>query len=696
MIATRRLLRPTPTRDSVLVVVGLFAYALVTTWPVILDLDSSMFGAVPGDLSGAVAHAREVVEQRIFPFAPATIHDFNAPAGLAEPWVLNIATAPGTAMLYGLSFVVGALPGHTLFTLLGYVASGAAMFLLARSASKSTAGGVVAGFAFAFHPFAVNKGLGHLHFVHGWVLVVPVWRAWRMVERPTARNGLSFGLAVAFALWFTPYFILMGAVLAAACGVVALLACWRRQRTEVIKALAVALAPVLLLAGLLLALQTVAASEGAVGARTHVLEELVVFSARPHEYVVPDRNNVLVGERTEPFLVEHLHGSNFSESSIYVGLSVLVLAGIGVAGALGRAALTRPERSAVALGAAVAAAGFLFSLPPEVELAGLTVPMPSFFVFQVTSTWRVYSRFVMLVMLGISLAASFGVARIARGLAGHARTAAVAALLVVVLVDLSARPPGAVTTPSVPGPYVTLASEPPGNVAVYPMEPAEIPNASPIWYHHIHDHPVINGYAGGTIDESRKLELADLADDDTAPALRHFGVRYVVVHPGYTLGAPGSSFELVDTDGTLSLYRLRPGPPASGVDAGRGFGPVEGEANRQQRWMYESTGLLVAWADCGRCSGTLTFATSSAGVDRTLEMRVDGTVVHRQVVQTSPTHVTVPLEVRDGEAEVEVRISPGPATVEGDPRDLGVLISEPTFVVGSASQVAEERLSRLW
>lgn len=685
MTETRSLLRASTTRDVALMVLGLLAYALLTTWPVVLDLDSSMFGAVPGDLSGAVAHAREVVEQRIFPFAPATIHDFNAPQGLAEPWVLNIATAPGTALLYSLSYVAGALPGHTLFTIFGYVASGISMFSLARSVSKSTAGGVVAGFAFAFYPFAVNKGLGHLHFVHGWVLVVPVWRAWRMVASPTPRNGLWFGLSVALALWFTPYFILMGAVLAAACGVVVLVLGWRTQRTPTVTALAISVAPVVLLAGLLLTLQTVAAAEGAAGARTHVLDELVVFSARPHEYVVPDRNNVLVGNLTEPFLVERLHGSNFSENSIYVGLSVLALAAIGLAVALRHGGRTRQEGTGATLGAAVVVAGFLFSLPPEVDLAGLTVPMPSFFVFKVTSTWRVYSRFVMLVMLGLSVLASLGVARLLRTLTGRGRTAAVAALLALVLLDLSARPPGAVTTPPVPGPYRTLAAQPSGNVAVYPIEPAEIPNASPIWYHHIHDHPVINGYASGTLDESRKLELADLADDDTAPALRHFGVRYVVVHPGYALGPPGPDFELLDADGALSLYRVRPGGPASGVDAGSGFGPVEGQANQQQRWMYDAEGLLVAWSDCGRCSGTLAFATSSAGVERTIELRVDGTVVHSQTIGTAPTLVTVPLEVRGGEVSVEVEISPPPAIVGGDPRELGVLISEPTFVAPTDS-----------
>lgn len=269
------------------------AYALVVTWPVVLGLDSRLFGAVPGDLSGAIAHAREVVEQRIFPFAPATLSDFNAPHGQPEPWVLNIATLPGTALLYGMSYVFGATAGHTLFMLCGYVASGTAMFLLARRVTGSAAAALVAGFAFAFYPFAVNKGLGHLHFVHGWPLVIVAWRMLELAQRPAPRNGLYAGVAIAGAMWFTPYYVLIGAVAATALGVAVLVAAWaRRQLRAAVAPLAIAAAvPFALMAAL--GLLSVVASDSESGRpRSQPLDQLTTFSARLHEFLVPDRNNL--------------------------------------------------------------------------------------------------------------------------------------------------------------------------------------------------------------------------------------------------------------------------------------------------------------------------------------------------------------------------------------------------------------------
>ena len=46
--------------------------------------------------------------------------------------------------------------------------------------------------------------------MHGWVLVLMVWRMLELVERPTLRNAIIAGCATAFAMWWTPYFILIG------------------------------------------------------------------------------------------------------------------------------------------------------------------------------------------------------------------------------------------------------------------------------------------------------------------------------------------------------------------------------------------------------------------------------------------------------------------------------------------------------
>src|SRR5688500_14005909 len=98
-------LRASPRAQTVAAMLLYAAYALFVTWPLALDLDGSIFGGVGGDLTGTIAHVREQVEERIFPFAPGTLHDFDAPFGEPEQWVFNIVSLPSTALMVGLAHV---------------------------------------------------------------------------------------------------------------------------------------------------------------------------------------------------------------------------------------------------------------------------------------------------------------------------------------------------------------------------------------------------------------------------------------------------------------------------------------------------------------------------------------------------------------------------------------------------------------
>ncbi len=667
------------------------AYALWVTWPVALHLDTRIYGAVPGDIAGAIAYSREVVEHGVFPFAPARLTDFDAPAGLPVQWVLNVTALPGTALLVGMAAVFGATAGHTLYTLAGYVASGLAMFLLARRVSGSASAALVAGFAFAFYPFAVNKGLGHLHFVHGWPLVLLVWRMLELAQVPGRRNALLAGAAIAFAMWFTPYYMLIAAVAACVLGVVVLVVGWSARRLRAAAAgLAVAAAvPVALV--LALGVLSIASASAEVGrARSHPLSQLTAFSARAHEFLVPDRNNLLLD--TGSYLSARLHSSNFSESSLYVGWTVILLAAAAAALAaldvrrLGRAALVRIRGSAALTGVLLAVCGVAFAAPPQLTVAGRLIPMPSWFIHHVSGTWRVYSRFVVLVILGLALLAALAIAAWSRS--SPRRSAAVIGLLLpLVAVDLWARPPDAVTALSTPPMYEKLRSLGPGIVAEYPLLPAAVPDASAIFYQQAGGHPIFNGYAEGSRSESRKLELVDLGDRETAPDLAAWGVRWIVVRPAYGGGAPGAGYQRVYEGPDGSIYRVTAEPARTGVDAiTDSFSPIEGVANEHHRWLSYDEGRLYVWGDCDPCRGQLRFDSSSQ--NRARELTVldgGGRVLHRQSIPPTPVTVRVPLEFRRS-TELLLRIDPPgePVAVPGstDTRQLGIIVAEPRFTLG--------------
>ena len=109
------------------------AYAIFVTWPLATDPGGLVAGTdVNGDLGGSIAEIGYAVAHHVFPFAPAVLHGLNAPQGLSQPWVDNLASLPGVATQYGLGYIFGAVAGAAVFAWLGLVLSGLSMFLLTR------------------------------------------------------------------------------------------------------------------------------------------------------------------------------------------------------------------------------------------------------------------------------------------------------------------------------------------------------------------------------------------------------------------------------------------------------------------------------------------------------------------------------------------------------------------------------------
>ena len=311
------------------------AVAIQLSWPLVTDLNSIIFGAF-GDLTGGMAIMRETVEGHHNPFLPGTLHDLSAPEGRPIEWTQNIAAFSSTSVLYLMTAVFGVVPAFSLFTLSGFVASGTAMFLLARRITGNFFVSLLIGWAFAFYPFPVVKAGGHVHFVHGWPLVLIFWRMLVLHESPTRRNGVLAGLATVIALSWSQYYLLIGGVAFAALFAVGVVAPAIRRRL-----VAGTVSAHLVAAGIVsafaagLVLLAVASGRGT-GTEAQTLQALYTYSARPFEYLVPPGGNAIVGDETGPWLQRHIHGSNFAESTLYVGLSMVALSLIALVAAARR------------------------------------------------------------------------------------------------------------------------------------------------------------------------------------------------------------------------------------------------------------------------------------------------------------------------------------------------------------------------
>ena len=687
-------------RATAFVAVIYSAYAIFLTWP----LATNPGGLMPGfdlyaDQGGGVAQITYMFQHHVFPFAPATLHALNAPYGAVVPWVENLASFPGTGLVFGLSYVFGAVAASAVFLWLGFVLSGMSMFLLTRRLFGSVPAAALAGFAFAFYPFAVNQINGHYAYMEGWILVLAVWRMLEMIDRPTGRNALWAGAAVALAMWFTFYFILIAGVAFAALAVLAYVVfALRGQRHAGLRKVLLAAVPIgILLFGM--AALTVLAGRTGGGVRTQIVHELYNYTARPLEWLLPDRQNLIFGGLTRGYLTSHLHGSDFSENSLYLGLSVLGLALVGLAIAIralrdsGRAALRDPAIVAVLAGACLALVAAWFSLPPTLNILGFPVLMPSGLVYMFTSTWRAYSRFVEVLELGLCIMLAFGVSRLLTRLRSGTALAVTGLLAIVLVVDLWARPPVRTASTTPPAEYVWLRDHPGGIVADYPIMAGDYPDYHALFWQTFDGHPVIEGYAVGSESESVKLGLADLREPSTAAGLAALGVKYIVVHPGQ----PGANqatirrnhYTVRFSSPSGSVWQVGPSSARTLVDALDNFSWVQGTPGAEYRWMTGPGVLGLHARDCpSSCRGTLTFTSGANKLPRTLTVtdQASGRVLaHRRIPAWIPVQVTVPdVTLVKGQAHVVLSTDIGPTVFEPtiDARHLSVYVREPHLTLG--------------
>jgi hypothetical protein len=684
--------RRSPRRPLFETLGALALYGVTTvylTWPLITDLGSTVYlypknPPGPGDVAGGIAQLRELVDGHHNPFLPGRIPDFDAPGGLEIRWALNLSSFSSTLLLYGLALLFGATAAYGLFVILGYVASGTAMFLLIRKLTGSAWIALVIGWAFAFYPFAVVKG-EHPQFVHGWVFVLMAWRLLVLMERPTVRNGVWAGAATVLALAWMQYFILVGGILFAVLTAVALVSAAHRRDFR--RHLVAHLPSVGLVLGFgLLMRQLLVASGEDTTLVGNTLSDVVATAARIPMYVVPPAHNILLGGLTTHYLTEH--GWNAVEWTLYVGVTVMLLAAVGIGAAVaGR--LRSPAVRAVVAFSAVLVAGVVFSLPPQTKIGGHLIRLPSYLAYEASASWRIYTRFVMIVMLAFCILAGFGLQALGRSVGPRRRVALFTIVTVLVPLDLWDRPPQTTYRIETPGIYRVLRAQPPGIVAEYPLRP--VLNARDyldLYFQHVHGKPILNGYLSG-VDERRAMALGRL-DSSTAGRLATLGVRYVILTPqrlvpGFPVipdpGPPASNFHLIARGRYGSLYRViaRPTPFVEAY----GLEPPEGPPGDRFSWVSTPQFEIEIDAACTSCAGALRFTSASLGAPRLLRISSERGEDLFRWVRVNATPISVPVRFRR-RIVLELTTRPGPRSIHEltgspDPRSVSISIKNLRF-----------------
>lgn len=555
--------------------------------------------------------------------------------------------------VWSLTHLVGPVCSWNIAILAAFLLDGLAMFGLAYWLTRRPLVALAAGYAYAFTPFHIVKSYGHIAYIHTWAFPLLVWAVLALSRRPNARRAVLVAAALAIAFYTDGYYILLASVTAVVLAVASLAGSWRAREVFVARLRGLLLAAGLAFVFVLPVTLTFVGAKGSIDASvTRSVGELDTYGARVTEYVLPAQSHPVFQKYTKDYQDRHLHGSNYSEQSLYLGWTVLLPA-VGAA-ILGFRRRIFEARWLIAL----AVVAFVFSLPRHVG----PIPTPLQLLFHVTPYWRVAGRFFIVVDTAVVTLAAIGLAWAARG---RWRTIVPLAALPLIAFDLLATSP----LPSFsyaddsPEAYHWLADVP-GDpiVAEYPLLPE--PSSAMLTYltyQPLHEKRLFNGAPQGSPRAELERSLFALDDPQTVPSLRALGVAYVVIHTDFfdprltTVTVPG--LEEVHSSGSMRVLRLLDGERAQqALTIGDGFGPNEATGLSGGRWMGDK-GTLHVWHFDGGGAGEVEagFTAGSFGRPRTV------TVVQRSRVLWSGTvDQSTPVRfVADGRGPIEVRTDPG-------------------------------------
>jgi O-antigen/teichoic acid export membrane protein len=692
-----------PLLEAVGALAGYTGLVVFLTWPLAAHLGDQVLGG-GGDVFGTIGDLWRQAEYTGYHVTGVSdIEITGAPYGWEQGNGVNVQSALPYYPAYLATKLFGEIVAYNLVALSGLVLSGAAMYWLARRITGSVLLSAWAGFAFVIFPWHFEKAQAHASLAHleGFPLLALALIAW--YRKPRARSLVYVAGAVAV-LWTTSgYYGVMGLIVLA---VLLPLAAWYHRRRFGLRG---AMTRFVLVGGSALAVGVAiygVASLGKAGgeiAPERDVIDLAWYGARIWEFFVPSASSVFFDDLTYTYLALRQHRSNLSETSLYVGWLTLLLALAFVAVTLVRWRRVREQRRFLCLAfSAMVVLAVLFMPPHPISLGSVEIPSPAWLVWKAVPQFRVPTRWMPVLMLGlISLAALALVglrAWLGRRQRGRrSRAVAIAGLALVVgtlsFVELSTAPPAELARVSVTPEYELLTQAPSGLLVEYPLGGAgEGVTSDYIFWQRVHGRPILNGAPADSYPDIVRQVLIDPAAPGVASALSTLGVSAVITRggdhpfPAGPFSVPkelGDGYRLIGdayAGGGTRVWEVVASPEPFTIFP-YGFWFSERFPGRlPYQWMSSGRAHVQVIAPrAGRY--VVRFEAQSWKEPRRLVIHGLNSSWAVDVESTRyPTDVFVPVEVPRGRSTFELSIEPGPTPGPAvDGRLLGVAVSNWLF-----------------
>ena len=673
------------TLEGAAAVVGASLLVCALFAPIVAHFGSTVIGTLGSDSTGSVWWFWQLAHESGYHLLGTTHHTLTgAPLGWDEGNGLNLQWLLPYYPGYLATKVVGEVAAYNLVVLSGYVLSGAVMYAVARYLGCGRLVSAWAGFVFIIFPWHLARA-EHASLVHIEVLALLILTLVAAARTPTWSRFALVGAAT-LACWLTSgYYGAEALITAPAFGLGAALALDRRRGLRLAGGLAVGA----LVATGILSLGSFTSGVNRGAGLHREATDLSSLAVRAQDVLVPSDGNLVVGGALRPWRSTHLHGTNVTEASDYLGWLTIALAVAWIVVAWRRRDALRPVTTGLVTAVVV---GLLFALPSPIG----GVWMPSRLLWEVVPAFRVPSRWTPLIMAALIPLAALGLQALTNR---FGRRSLVAVALVVAaaafsFLELAIEPADKrFRTKPVPAEYKTVESSPPGIVAEYPLGSSDVFR----FWQREHGRPLLNGAPAATSADEARLVLLDPAATGTAPALRLLGVSTIVVHEHAVADVEVQPRTPAATDGYRLLGRYDNGDSVWAVTApaARLFATMPGGFAAPRLDGSELVYPLISSAGVGvielraRTPGiaALVFDVRNPKGSRTLRVADS----QRQVEFTvgALSHVTVNVQVPRGVSQLLVKIDPA-ATSASDAPLIGVPRARPPH---GDTQLVADRVS---
>jgi hypothetical protein len=400
---------------------------------------------------------------------------------------------------------------HNVLAIAAFVTAAAAMTPLLAYVTPSRTAQVTAGIIFAFAPYRVAH-IVHLELLWTALLPLALLALYRVLEQPSIRRALWFGVAVGLQGLCSLYYVVFLAIWLVAALLLAPLHVtfqWSRQHLAAF-VVSVAVAAVLLSPYLV----PYSRVRTEVGPRAE--HEVQMFSAQLSDYLRPSPHNRLY--RSQPMLEQ-------DERSLFIGAVAMTLCAISIVFVRSR------TTTAYALLT-------LFAVDLSLGVNGVAFPLLRS-ILPILDGFRAPARFGVFALLGVSVLSGLGAARLLASFKSRRKRIAAAVLALALIGEYWAAPISSYEAPLTAGQaHNWLAAQAPTVVAVLPM-----PRPSQLWGYEtvfqylsmFHWQPMVNGYSGHAPTAYIELiqDAQDFPSDRAVQALRERGVQVVLLHERY-------------------------------------------------------------------------------------------------------------------------------------------------------------------